>query len=129
MLRCAQHDAGPAVGLTINPAAGAAADCGALVEESAGVLWRWSAVGAPGVYVVSRDAPVYALAAALPAEESDLRGLSSEVLRERLAGGRKVHFQAASGAEETRDDRWVWLGVGCVLCLLAEIVLLKLFKT
>jgi hypothetical protein len=122
-------EVGPVTGLTAKPARGDATECGELVEENAGVLWRWNAVGPPGVYVVTRETPVFAIAAATPAEESDLRSLSPDVLQSRLAGGRKVHFQSAGGAEETRDDRWVWLGVGCVCCLLVELVLLKVFKT
>src|SRR5262249_23144761 len=58
------------------------------------------------------DATVFALAAAAPAEESDLRPLEPEVFQGRLAGGRAVHFRSAVGDDEERDDLWVWLGAG-----------------
>ena len=92
--------------------------------------WRCPALNAPGVYRVMRgDAAVYAVAAAAPAEESDLRTLEANVLTERLAGGRPVHFRAAAGEDEERDTAWVWLAVACVACLLGEVLALKLFRT
>ena len=48
---------------------------------------------------------------------------------ERLAGGRGVHFRAATAEQEERDDLWVWLAVACVVCLLGEVVALKMFRT
>ncbi|MEW6251113.1 MAG: VWA domain-containing protein [Planctomycetota bacterium] len=136
-------EAGAATGLRVRllNAAGAAQDRGELIDEPAGVVWRWNAVAAPGVYIVERgaatgagsptgdDATVFAVAAATPAEESDLRPLAPDVLKGRLAGGRKVHFQSADSAAQARDDRWVWFAVACIGCLLLEIVALKLYRT
>jgi hypothetical protein len=117
--------AGPAAGLKINPPAGE------IIEEGGGVLWRCPLLEAPGVYQVKRgDAVVYAIAAAVPPEESDLRPLDPAVLTERLAGGRQVTYRAATGdGEEQQDRMWTWLAVACVGCLLGEVVALKMFRT
>ena len=93
------------------------------------MLWRWSEVGSPGVYVVSRDEPVYAIAAAVPPEESDLRTLPAKLLQGRLADGRKVDYRAAGQADDSRDDRWTWFAVACVVCLFLELAVLKSFRT
>ena len=129
--------AGPPQGLLIAspPATGnpdyQSSGSGELREESNGVLWRMSHAGSPGIYQVLRGgSTVFALATGIPAEESDLRPLEPIVLKERLAGGRAVAFHAVGGAEEEpHDDFWVWLAVGCVLCLLGELLALKWFKT
>ncbi len=122
-------EAGAVNGLTTIPPEVEGQRCGELTEEGAGVLWRWNAVGSPGVYEVWRDAPVFAVAAATPASESDLRSITAELLQERLAGAREVDFRTAGAADEARDDRWAWLGVACVGCLLLELLLLKAFRT
>src|SRR5204863_3889303 len=98
---------------------------GELVDDSMGVLWRTPHVGPPGVYKVLRgDATQFALASEIPPEESDLRSLAAEVLNGRLSGGRPIHFhQDAPGADEG-SDRWTWLLVGCVTCLLVELAVL-----
>ena len=102
-----------------------------VVEEGGGVLWRCPLLETPGVYQVKRgDAVVYATAAAVPPEESDLRPLDPAVLTERLAGGRKVSYRSAAGeGEEPQDRLWTWLAVACVGCLLGEVVALKMFRT
>ena len=121
--------AGPAAGLTLTGPAGE--DTGHLVGEGGGVLWRSVAAGAPGVYQVMRgERVVFAAAIAVPPEESDLRALEPHVFQGRLAGGRRLHYRARRSApeEEPRDDLWVWLAVGCVGCLLAEVMVLKVFR-
>jgi hypothetical protein len=117
--------AGPAAGLKVHPQAGE------LVEEGGGVLWRSPVLENPGVYQVKRgDTVVYAAAAAVPPEESDLRPIDPQVLKERLAGGRQVSYRSVAGeGEEPQDRMWTWLAVGCVGCLLGEVVALKMFKT
>jgi hypothetical protein len=122
--------AGPAAGLRVLGPGGAADDASPFVDESGGVLWRQPAAGVPGVYQVKRDGTtVFAVAAAVPADESDLRPLDPAVFGQRLAGGRAIHYRAAAGGEEGRDDVWVWLAVACVACLLGEVVALKSFRT
>src|SRR5207244_1415894 len=67
--------AGPAAKLAVlgPEKENAAAD---FVEETAGLLWRSRAMPGPGVFRITRDKQVvFALAAAIPPEESDLRTL------------------------------------------------------
>jgi hypothetical protein len=108
----------------------AASDLGELVDDAGFVLWRWNSAGPPGVYQVQRDGQaVFALASAIPAQEADLQPLSPELLKDRLAGGRKVYYASASGDAEPRDDRWAWLLVICAGCILGEWIALRLFRT
>jgi hypothetical protein len=82
------------------------------------------------VYQVTRNGqPVYAQSAAIPAQEGDLTALDASVLKGRLAGGRSVQYRSVGGGNETRDEMWIWLAVGCVAVMLTELVALKLFKT
>jgi len=119
---------GPAAGLKLVGVE--SADAGTLVEENNRVTWRLPPAAPPGVYrAVRGDATVFAAATELTPEESDLRALTPELLRERLAGGRKVHFQPVGGSREANDRLWSVLAVACVLCLLGELVALKLFRT
>jgi hypothetical protein len=122
-------EAGPIAGLRIEADADGNAPLGELEEDSGGALWKWNSVGPPGVYRVVRDRPVFALAAALDPDESDLRSLKPEVLETRLSGGRTVRFQSAADPDEPRDDRWVWLAVACMGCLIVELVALRAFRT
>lgn len=119
-------DAGTLPGLAL---AGPANELGSLLEESNFILWRWNAAGPPGVYHVMRgQTPVFSLASAIPAAESDLRALDPAVLKDRLSGGRQIYIQSAA-EEQKKDDTWSWLLVACTLCLLTELLVLKLFKT
>ena len=103
---------------------------GQLREESGGVLWSHPGTGTPGVYRVTRGGDVvFAVASAIAAEESDLRPLDPSVLPERLGTGRAVSFHSAAGGDEERDTLWAALAVGCVVCLLAELLVLKAFRT
>jgi hypothetical protein len=121
--------AGPAAKLAVvgPDSEGGAAE---FVEETAGLLWRSRTMAGPGVFRVTRDKQViFALASAIPSEESDLRTLDPAVLQGRLAGGRSVRFRAVSADAETRDDWWTWLAFACAACLLGELVALKLYRT
>ena len=124
-------DAGPATGLTIvPPAPSGGQDPGKLVEDKEGVLWRSEGAGAPGVTRVERDGhPVFALAAAIPEAESDLTPLAASVLQGRLLGGRTSSYRDASRPEDAADRSWAWLAVACVVCLGAELVALRAFRT
>jgi len=121
--------AGPARG-DGSPVDGEAA-VGDLADDGAGVMWKGDAAGRPGAYrVMHKNSPIFAVAAAIPAEESDLRTIPAKVFEERLAGGREVHFRSLSGlGADERDTVWSWLAVACVVCLVGELAALKGFKT
>jgi hypothetical protein len=109
---------------------GAAGELGELSDEGIGVVWTWPTPTARGVYQIDhKDAPIFALAVNLPAEESNLETLPPDVLQNRLAAGRAVYYRSASSDNEQRDDRWAWILAGCVLCLLGEIAALIGFRT
>ncbi|MGE0606854.1 MAG: BatA domain-containing protein [Pirellulales bacterium] len=122
-------EAGPATGLAIfGPVESGTAAEGELQQEAAGVLWRTAAAGPPGAYRIERDGQtVFAAAAALSADESDLRPLPFDVLTERLAGGRQIDYRTATATAGQRDDLWVWLAVACVGFMLAEWLALRFF--
>jgi hypothetical protein len=143
-------EAGPAAGLNVNAPAeekgsgsfrrdnpeGAAHKMnltpfpGGLVDEAGGTVWRLALAGGPGVYRVQRgDATCFALATAIAPQESDLRTLDPARLAGRGSGERQVHYRMQGDEEEGRDNLWVWLAVGCVGCMLAEIVALKVMKS
>jgi hypothetical protein len=105
-------------------------ELGVLTDESNFVLWRWEAAGPPGVYSVKRDAAtVFALTTAVPAVESDLESIDPSLLTTRLAGGRTVSFQSATNESQTKDSAWSWFLVACAVCMIAEFLVLKLFRT
>lgn len=126
-------DASPLAGLRIVPPATSPSESGSLgelQEESVGVMWQAAASGPPGVYEVKRqDKTVFALASSIPAEEADLATLASDVMTERLSGGRDVNYHSALSDNEPRDDLWSWLAVACVCCALSEVLALGLFKS
>jgi hypothetical protein len=112
----------------------ASSDTGALGElraEQIGSLWQVPSAGPPGVYrVLDGDKTVFAVATAVPADESDLTTLASSLFTERLAGGRNVQYHAADRDDAApRDELWTWLAVACVGCLIGEVLGLKLFRT
>ncbi|GMV95849.1 MAG: hypothetical protein AMXMBFR83_02190 [Phycisphaerae bacterium] len=122
-------DAGPAAGLRVVPPE-PAAETGALSDEPGGSVWRCPAVGGPGVYRVARgETTCFALAAAIPPEESDLRPLDANAFESGSGPGRPIHFLAHTGREDRRDSWWVWLAVACVACLLVEVLALRLLRT
>jgi hypothetical protein len=126
--------ASPVVGLRIESHSGStivdSETLGDLHEESVGVMWHSSAVGPPGIYDVKRGTQtVFAISAAIPAEESDLTAISAEVLTDRLAGGRHVRFRSAFQDDRPRDDAWTWLAVMSLCFVFAEIIGLRLFKS
>lgn len=125
-------EAVPVAGLRIEASSGSTVEMdslGELHEESVGVMWQAGAAGSPGVYEVRRGSnSIYALASTIPAEEADLMPLSSDLITSRLSGGRDVKYRSALDTEEPRDDFWSWLAVGCLGCIFAEFIGLKLFR-
>jgi hypothetical protein len=103
---------------------------GELVDEAAGAVWHWANPGPPGVYRVERDgATVFALAANIPAEESQLEVLPAEVLTSRLAAGHAAAYHGAVDQSQQHDDSWKWFAVACVACILGEMSTLLIFRT
>jgi hypothetical protein len=103
---------------------------GDLMDEAGGVVWHWQHPTQPGVYRVLRgDQTVFAIALGVPAEESQLESLSSDVLTKRLAAGHEVYLHSATAGEEGRDDVWKWFVTACVLCLVGELGTLLAFRT
>ena len=106
------------------------AEYGELVDEAAGAVWRWTSPGPPGVYRVERDgATVFAIAANIPAEESQLEVLPPDVLTGRLAAGHAAAYHGAIDESQQHDDFWKWFAVACVVCILGEISALLIFRT
>jgi hypothetical protein len=126
VVRMLPAEAGSPAGLAIEPSE----NTGQLIEEGGMVVWRWGAAGGPGIYSVKRSAAtVFAVAAGVGREESDLRAMDATVMQ-RLAGGRDVHFESAIGGGEERKDRaWAWALVAVCVCLVMELGVLKGFRT
>lgn len=107
----------------------AEATLGEFVDDGDAVLWQWDAIDRPGVYrVESQGETVFVTAVALPAEESDLSVLPPDVVRERLAAGYEVAYNATSQQMNSQQDVWKWFAIGAVVCLLLEIVALVAFR-
>lgn len=101
---------------------------GELTEESTGVVWRSPRETVPGVYRVVRGSEtVFAGAAFVPPEEADLRPLAKDVLHNRLVGGRQVHVSVDAGDEPGVDICWTWLAAICLLAMIGEVVVLRMF--
>jgi hypothetical protein len=117
---------GPATGLDVD---GPDTAAGRITEDAGGSTWVHPGPPAPGVYRVTRHGqPVFAIAAACPAEEADLRPIEPATLRDRLGGGRTVGFRSAADPPDHGDRLWVWLAVACAACVLGELVTLKVFR-
>ncbi|RCS54090.1 VWA domain-containing protein [Bremerella cremea] len=102
---------------------------GELVDDGDATIWQWNDPNQPGVYrVENQGETVFAAAVALPAEESDLSVLPAEVVRDRLAAGYEVAYNASSEKLVAQDDLWKWFTVGAVMCLLAEVAALLAFR-
>lgn len=111
--------------------AGAPQAAGRLSQEGGSLVWHIDAAGPPGVYEVRRGADLLAAAVtALPEEESDLSAVSEDVLRDRLSGGRTIEYRGGGQAQQDEQESlWTWLLLGCVLCALGELVILRVFRT
>ncbi|MCA9018874.1 MAG: BatA and WFA domain-containing protein [Planctomycetaceae bacterium] len=124
-------ETGSLQGLKISGPSPETENLGSLSQEAYGLVWSAEAMDEPGVYRIQRNQDTeYALVVARPPEESDLRSLTSNVLQTRLAGERRIQFNAIDHPEATETDLiWTWLAIACMFCLIGEIVALKLFRT
>jgi hypothetical protein len=130
--------AGRAEGLSLIGPSGAPIEEYDLREEKNGLTWRWTPVGAPGVYRVKRgDKTVFAAATACPPEESDLRPVTAGALEAQFASKAVTpgHAQAVSIAglpgqtpPQEAAEIWPWLLVAALALMLSELVLLKVFR-
>jgi hypothetical protein len=101
---------------------------GELVDEAQGVVWRMPSAVPPGIYRVERGGQtVFALASELPPEESDLRSLAPEVLKQRMSGGRQVQYRSVDERDNV-DDLWTWLAVAATVAMLVELIVLRVFR-
>jgi hypothetical protein len=109
-----------------------------LREEKNGLTWRWTSVGRPGVYRVERNGKtVFAVAAACPPEESDLRPIAPGGLEAQLAPKTSVHGRQPSvaivglpgqAALKEAAEVWPWLLVAALAFILSELAVLKMFR-
>lgn len=123
-------EVGSLQGLTISGPNQQTENPGTLTQEAFGVVWNAKMISNPGVYQVKRQEKTeYSKAVCIPAEESDLRTLPAEVLKERLAGGRTIQYRSIGNrhGDET-DIIWTWFAIACMACLMGEVVTLKLFR-
>jgi hypothetical protein len=122
-----------AAGLTVSGPERAATEneTGELVADSQGVVWRAPSAGVPGSYEIRREKrTLFVAPVVLAAEESDLRRIGADVFKERLAGGRSLEFHSAlDDRSQEQDNLWIWLGIGCVGCVLLELTTLAWFRT
>ncbi|MBI1249385.1 VWA domain-containing protein [bacterium] len=111
-------------------AADSTTDLGELIDDGDAVLWQWDAAEKPGIYrVENQGETLFAAAVALPAEESDLATVPADVVRDRLAAGYEVAYNASGKQTDTQQDLWKWFTIGAVMCLLLEVVALLAFRT
>ena len=102
---------------------------GELLDEETGTVWRWNSPDQPGVYGVRQDEKiVFAKAVAISPEESELESLDMQTLGPRLAGGHATYYHNVADGGEHRDDLWIWLIVGCVLCMIGEVGTMIAFR-
>ncbi len=122
-------DAAPANGLKLQSPGGDSANLPDLVEGATGITWNILEGAKPGLYAVRRgDVVVHAAAAVISPEESDLRPLALDELKER-GGARQVRVQVQENDEDAQDQAWVWLLAACVICMTCECLVLRAFRT
>ncbi|MCL2710310.1 MAG: BatA and WFA domain-containing protein [Planctomycetaceae bacterium] len=122
-------EAGSALVLQAVDLLGTEENCGELLDEETGTIWRWNNPIRPGVYGIKRgEEIVFAQAACIPAEESDLESLDLQALAVRLAGGHATYYHSITDGERRRSDFWIWFVVACVLCMVSEIGVMLAFR-
>ena len=103
-----------------------------LIEEPEGLVCRSLAAGPPGVIRIERgEQTVFALASAIPEQESDLAPLPASVFQNRLAGDRSLSFRDANRqADEAADTPLGLAGrSACAVAWWRELILLRVLKT
>jgi hypothetical protein len=102
---------------------------GELLDEETGTVWNWRSPDRPGVYGIKRgESIVFAQAAVVPSEESDLESLDLQTLAPRLAGGHSTYYHNIADGGERRHDFWIWFVIACVLCMIGEVSTMIAFR-
>jgi len=125
-------------GLKVVDAEGRPLDSADMEESAAGVTWRWTTTGPPGVYSVMKgEHTVFAVATDCPPSEGDLRPAKAEELVARLAplnagpgGSPPVRIVGMAGEAERAEaaEVWPWILVAAVVFFMVELCALKLFR-
>ena len=103
---------------------------GQLQTSGDGVVWSCKELPGPDIFEIEKDGKsVFALAANLSPEESDLRTLDASLFEDRLSGGRDVSFTRVTGEKREEDRSWIWLAVAAVVALIGEVAILKGFRS
>ena len=124
-------DAGPAAVLQAFDLQRADADgsYGELIDEETGTVWSWTSPDRPGVYGIQRgESVVFARAAVIPSEESDMESLDMQTLVSRLAAGHASYYHSVADGGDRRSDFWIWFVVACVLCMIGEVGAMIAFR-
>ena len=72
---------------------------------------------------------VWAEAVRSDPNEQDLSVLTTEVVQERLAGGRELELQSSEEATGNEDTLWIWAAIGMLACVFGEWATLLGFKS
>jgi len=89
-------------------------DVGQLRASGEGVVWSCKELQGPDIFEIEQDGkPVFALAANLSPEESDLRTLDASL----------------PGEKREEDRSWIWFAVAAVVALIGEVAVLKAFRS
>lgn len=111
-------------------AVGSQDSLGQLRRSGEGVVWSCKELQGPDIFEIEQDGqPVFAMAANLSPEESDLRTLDARLLTDRLSGGRDVSFSRVAGEKREEDRSWIWFAVAAVVALIGEVAVLKAFRS
>ena len=103
---------------------------GQLQTSGNGVVWSCKELPGPDIFEIEKDGEsVFALAANLSPEESDLRTLDASLFEDRLSGGRDVSFTRVTGEKREEDRSWIWFAVAAVVALVGEVAVLKGFRS
>ena len=132
MVRVLPSDVKSVDGLVVRQAdvAQSQEEVGQLQASGEGVVWSCKELPGPDIFEIEKDGQsVFALAANLSPEESDLRTLDANLLTDRLSGGRDVSFNRVAGEKREEDRSWIWFAVAAVVALIGEVAVLKAFRS
>jgi hypothetical protein len=95
-----------------------------------GMIWNWTTPDQSGVYqAVLDDSILYQVAVTTPAAESDLKSLESGTLDTQGTSNQRIGFRNVRDSGDDKDRLWNWLLVACLLGLVLEVCVLRVFQT